>query len=275
MFNTKSESKMAGPGYIILQIIRVLNIIALLLIAIASMIMLAMTLKTSNFFFFDGVSHFITFGIAMFLIVSETGFFQNYFIRNWPNFGPEAGFTYLGLAMIALGFNILGNLNKNATSVENLGLAMWREVIAAGILASLFGLVNIIATYVFCNSKEGISGRQVRSNGATTYPKSNFSVSSGSMRKSEGSPVLPTYRPTSPEERRNSRFGLKFPIRMSGISKPVANNQEQFSKWDDRSSPVAPEVQRPPTAMHPALHPPQPSYSRSSRYSEVSDMTRF
>ncbi|KAH6674567.1 hypothetical protein B0J14DRAFT_44197 [Halenospora varia] len=272
-----SEAKMAGPGYIILNVMRVFNVIALLLIAVASMIMLAMTLKTSNFFFFDGVSHFISCGIALFLIVSETGFFQGYFVRNWPNFGPEAGFTYLGLAMIALGFDILGNLNKTATSQENLGLPLWREVIAAGILSSLFGLFNIILTYVFSNSKLGISGRQVRGQGASTFPKntpkSNFSVSSGSMHKSEG---LPTYntRPSTPEERTRSKFGMKLPARFSRISKPMPTNDDQFAKWEDRSSPVVPHVQRPPTAQHPALHPPEPSYN-SSRYSEVSNMTRF
>ncbi|RDL38046.1 Uncharacterized protein BP5553_05479 [Venustampulla echinocandica] len=277
MFKMSSESKMAGPGYIILNIIRAMNIISLLLVAIASWVMLVMTLKTSSFFFFDGVSHFITSVIACFLIISELSLFQSYFVKNWPNFGPEHGFVCLGLSMIVLGFNILGNLNKAATSVENLGLPLWRVVISAGILASLSGLFNIIATYVFSQPKLGISGRQVRGQGAATFPssstKSNYSVSSGSIRKAE-SPVLPTYH-TPTEERRKSRFGLKFPIRTSGISKPIPTNQEQFSKWDDRSSPVVPDVQRPPTAMHPALHPPAPAYPASSRYSVVSNMTRF
>jgi hypothetical protein len=49
------------------------------------------------------------------------------------------------MAMIILGFNILGNLNKSATSVSNLGLPLWRIVIASGILSSLMGLFNIIA----------------------------------------------------------------------------------------------------------------------------------
>jgi len=47
--------------------------------------------------------------------------------------------------MIVLGFNILGNLNKSATSVQSLGLPLWRIVIASGILSSLMGLFNIIA----------------------------------------------------------------------------------------------------------------------------------
>ena len=47
--------------------------------------------------------------------------------------------------MFILGFNILGHLNKDATSVENLGLALWRLVIASGILSSIMGVANIVA----------------------------------------------------------------------------------------------------------------------------------
>lgn len=47
--------------------------------------------------------------------------------------------------MIVLGFNILGNLNKNATSIENLGLPLWRVVIAGGILSAIMGGFNVIA----------------------------------------------------------------------------------------------------------------------------------
>jgi hypothetical protein len=47
--------------------------------------------------------------------------------------------------MIILGFNILGNLNKGATSAQSLGLPLWRIVIASGILSSVMGLFNIIA----------------------------------------------------------------------------------------------------------------------------------
>lgn len=272
---------MAGGGYITLNVIRVLNIISLLLVAIASWVMLVMTVKTSNFFFFDGVSHFITSVIACFLIVSELGFWTSYFARNWPNLGPESGFVCLGLAMIILGFNILGNLNKGATSVANLGLPLWRVVIAAGILSSIIGLFNIIATYVFSNSALGVTGRQVRGHGASSYPKGslkdNLSLSSGSTRRPETTD-LPSYHapPTPPQgERRTSRFGFKMPIRISHIGKPIPANQEQFAKWEDRSSPVVPEVQRPPTALHPAMNATGPAYPASSRYSVVSNMTRF
>jgi hypothetical protein len=103
----------------------------------------------------------------------------------------------------------------------------------------------------------------------------SFSLSSDSVRRA-ASPVLPTYHTTN-EDRRKSKFGLKFPIRMSHISKPVPSDPEQFKKWESRTSPVVPDIQRPPTALHPyhTTDVAAPQYPRSSRYSEVSDMTRF
>ncbi|KAG0652142.1 hypothetical protein D0Z07_1030 [Hyphodiscus hymeniophilus] len=276
MFNLNfNNDAKRGPGYIILNVLRVLNIIALLTVAISSWVMLVMTVKTSNFFFFDGVSHFITSVIALFLIVSELTLFQSYFARNWPMLSIDSGFVFLGMSMIILGFNVLGNLNKSATSVTTLGLPLWRIVIASGILSALMGLFNIIATFVFCDSVHGITGRQVRSHGAS-IPKNtitkSFSLNSGSTRRA-ATPDLPMY---NTEERHKSRFGLKFPIRMSGISRPVPNDAEQFQKWESRSSPVVPEIQRPPTALHP-FHaaPERPEYPASSRYSEASVLTRF
>ncbi|TAQ91484.1 hypothetical protein B7494_g249 [Chlorociboria aeruginascens] len=272
------SAKMAGPGYIILNILRAMNIISLLLVAVASWVMIVTTIKTSNFFFFDGVSHFITSSIALFLIVSELDLFKTYFYRRWPMLSPESGLVFLGLSMLSIGCVVLGNLNKSATSIENLGLPLWRVVISSGILACIMGFANIIGTFVFCDNKQGITGRQVRSHGAA-IPKEpsgkSFSLSSGSVHR-PASPVLPSYHTTS-EDRRRSRFGLKFPIRLSGISKATTTNQTHFPKWDSRSSPVAPEVQRPPTALHPAYHPTEAPYPAdvSSRYSVASQVSRF
>lgn len=47
--------------------------------------------------------------------------------------------------MIFLGNSILGNLNKQATSQESLGLPFWRLVIASGIVVLVMGPVNILA----------------------------------------------------------------------------------------------------------------------------------
>ncbi len=51
----------------------------------------------------------------------------------------------LGFAMLFLGNGVLGNMNKQATSQDSLGLPFWRIVIAAGIIVLVMGLVNILA----------------------------------------------------------------------------------------------------------------------------------
>lgn len=146
--NTSSKG-LAGPGFLVLNTIRLMNIVALLMVALASWVMIVMNVKTNNFFFFDAVAHFITSIVSIFLIVSECNIFKFYFARNWPKFGIESGFVFLGLSMIVLGFNILANLNKEATSRENLGMAMWRIVISSGIVASVMGLINLVVVSTF------------------------------------------------------------------------------------------------------------------------------
>lgn len=81
----------------------------------------------------------------MFLLTSELSLFRPYFARNWPLLSPEHGFVTLALFMIVLGINMLGNLNKEATSQDSLGLAFWRIVIASGIIIFIMGWINLIA----------------------------------------------------------------------------------------------------------------------------------
>jgi len=256
-----------GKAFITLNILRVMNIISLVEVIAASWIMLVMTVKTSNFFFFDAVSHFITSTIGMFLVVSELNLFRRYFRKYWPLLSPESGLIALGLAMFILGFNILGNLNKPATSVETLGLPMWRVVISAGVLTAVLGIFNCIASVVFGNRKEAITSRQIRSHGAAAASINGGSAKSFNLGKES---ISRSASSSTPQERRRTIFGMRLPI-----SKPIPQEHEESgsAKWDERSSPIVPEMQRPPTAFHPAFHPPAPA--PSSRYSEVSDMTRF
>ena len=50
---------LAGPGYVVLNAVRVMNIIVLLTIAVACAVMLVKTSFTTNFFVFDGANHVI------------------------------------------------------------------------------------------------------------------------------------------------------------------------------------------------------------------------
>jgi hypothetical protein len=80
--------------------------------------------------------------------VSELNIFCGYFNRNWPLLGQNSGFVTLGMTMVILGVSILGNLNKQATSQESLGLAFWRIVIASGIIVIVVGAANIVLVSV-------------------------------------------------------------------------------------------------------------------------------
>jgi len=267
MFNPFSmfkNFKLAGSGYVILNVIRVLSIITLAVIAAGSWIMLVRTVQTSNFFFFDSVSHFMTSTISIFLIVSELPFFKGWFSRNWPLFSEESGLITLGLSMLMLGCHMLGNLNKVATSQENLGLPFWRAVVAGGILGLTLGVLNIIAHFVFRFSKKGITSRQIRAHGAKVLlddlPKSMRSGSTGPR-----SFDLPQYTKDTENRQSKFKFGFKFnnPIRTSLISRPVPTDTEQFKEWESRSSPIAGGLQKPPPARHPAYT--ASVYSRNSR----------
>ena len=103
---------------------------------------------------------------TVFLLASELSLFRAYYARNWPLLSPAHGFVSLALAMIVLGVNMLGNLNKKATSKQSLGLAFWRVVIGSGIVIFILGFINLIASYVFRERKSGITARQVRAHGA-------------------------------------------------------------------------------------------------------------
>lgn len=57
---TLSSKSLAGPGYVILNGIRVMNIVGFLAVIAASAVMLVKTSVSSKFFFFDAVTHVLT-----------------------------------------------------------------------------------------------------------------------------------------------------------------------------------------------------------------------
>ena len=84
--------------------------------------------------------------------------------------------------MMILGLNMLGNMNKEATSQSSLGMPFWRLLVASGCLAIVIGFMNIVAvshsfipsnsltnnpqSYVFCDRSRNVTARRVRSRGA-------------------------------------------------------------------------------------------------------------
>ncbi|KIV93720.1 hypothetical protein PV10_04915 [Exophiala mesophila] len=169
--------RLLGAGYVVLNVIRAMNIIGLLSVIAASSVMLVKTFIISKFFFFDACEHVVRIIMAGFLILTELPLFKSYISRNWPLFSPRSGFVMLGFAMIFLGNSILGNLNKEATSQESLGMAFWRLVIASGIIVLVLGPINILASYIFRDHKSHVTARQVRSDGAVASHKADVEAS--------------------------------------------------------------------------------------------------
>ena len=192
---TLSSKSLAGPGYIILNGIRVMNIVAFLAVIAASIVMLVKTSVASKFFFFDAVTHVLTAITSskcchyegqtwtLLTITQCSSCFKNSrsFVASTLATGHcsvrlTASFT-LALAMVVLGINMLGNLNKEALSQESLGLAFWRVVISAGIIIFIMGWINLVASYVFRDRSQGVTARQVRAHGAVAVHKSPMSQS--------------------------------------------------------------------------------------------------
>ena len=237
------KRSLAGPGYIILNVIRVMNIIGLITIIAASSVMLVKTFVVSKFFFFDAISHVVTAALSIFLIITELPLFRNYVARNWPLYSPSSGFVTLGITMIVVGVSILGNLNKEATSQKSLGISFWRIVISSGILVVILGTVNIFASYIFRDSSLGVTARMYRSHGAVAEQKLASSASSTTSRRRSfrlaRSDTLPSYR-TETQERPPYR----------NISAPLINvSPSQFSKFDNNCN----DIPQPDLAHHPAM----------------------
>ncbi|KAJ5368659.1 uncharacterized protein N7496_008419 [Penicillium cataractarum] len=261
---SKLKESLAGPGYVILNTIRALNIIVFLDIIAACAVMLVKINMYNGFFFFQAVTHAVMALISIGLIISELPFFRGFFNRQYPMFGEEAGFYALAGIMMILGVSILGNLNSKAMSQDNLGLAFWRIIISAGILAMVVSLVNVLATLIFTNHTQGLSARHVRQYGAVAPQKvvsrasSNRSFQASlNMKREDDS--LPSYTPQSATKRFTKRLTGRFPIKISNPMNPTNNgtslnappvNDAASSRYSRDSAGIA----MPDPARHPMYH---------------------
>lgn len=258
-----------GIGFFVLQFLRIASIITLTASAAGCWVLMIKVSKARTYFVFECISLFVTSIISIVLIVSELPMLKSvktYFRNTWPVLSDSHGVGWLGLAMIVIGCNILGSLNQPAYDHHKLGDHFTSLVIAAGILSLTFGFLNILGSIIWRDGKEGITSRDIRAH--------------GSLAKNRQS--LPSYNASPASSIRNEKGRSKFasmfwkkgdagktfdrPI----ISGPFQAHQdiERNEVEPDRTSPIAPGVQRPPTAMHP-MH-----TGRSSHYS-TANMSRF
>lgn len=293
------RSRLRGSGHLVLNVFRAFNIVGLLAVATSSWVMIVMSGIKGNFFFFEAVSHFFNSVIAGFLICSELNLFKRYYATRWPVLSPYHGLTWLGLAMVVMGCHILGNLNRRSVTANELGGHFYRLILASGILAITFGCFNIVSSFVFSDSANGITARNVRSDGAIASPSpykggsaysDTYSTRSESVRKEKGFRRLTQKFPWANkdgEKGHTRQISKPFDFShqndngadiesaaaaaaASRVSDDKTRDYEPsaYPESEDRRSPIMPEIPRPPTALHPA-------YSRHTHYSEASNMNRF
>ncbi|KAL5050239.1 hypothetical protein BDW71DRAFT_203641 [Aspergillus fruticulosus] len=256
------KESLAGPGYVILNAVRVMNIIVFLDIIAAHVVMLVKINLLTSFFFFEAVAHAIAIGVSIFLLVSELPFFRSYFDRHWPSLGEDSGFLSLAFAMLILGVGALGDLNTPATSQEELGLTFWRIVISAGILALVVSVINVAANFAFADRDIGVSARHVRVYGAVAPQK--VASRTGSQRSFQLSykreETLPSYNSSSPIRRVSTASFSRFPVKISPplnpmpmpMPVPINAGYAPSSKYSRDSSGVT----IPDLAHHPAMQQP-------------------
>ncbi|KAF2720026.1 hypothetical protein K431DRAFT_227440 [Polychaeton citri CBS 116435] len=251
-----SQKSLAGPGYIILNVIRAMNIIGLLAVITAAVVVLVKTTVDSRFFFFDAVSHVLMLVSCMFLLASELSLFRSYFARNWPLLSPAHGFVALASAFIVLGINILGDLNKDSESQKHLGLAFWRIVIGSGCLIFSLGWINLVASYVFRDRQNNITARQVRAHGAVAIHKT---PRTGSMRSSSNHSASET-----------AKSYLSNPVTPTRPSNPF-----RIFTGSDRNEPVLPSYYTSsPSDSKSPQYTTREVHSPTSRYSRATNCTR-
>ncbi|KAK4175428.1 hypothetical protein QBC36DRAFT_189935 [Triangularia setosa] len=300
MLNLATSPKLRGSGHLILHALRACTLVALVVVMVSCWAMIVLSGITGHFQFFDVISHFFVFAISVVLLISEVGLFKPWFRNNFPILGPDHSLGWLGLALLVTGCSIMADLVKPAYSIDNLGLAIWRLVLSSGILAITFGVFNMVASVVFRDGENGITARNIRSNGSLAVPAHQnskeyydagyqSSVRSNSVRRYpdhvEQEEVEPQSQPFY--KRMTNHFSVpippKFNFRKSRnlqISKPMPIHSEDddvergtgtgyggLNRSNSRASPVIPDIQRPPTALHPA-------YTGGSHYS-TAHMDRF
>lgn len=277
MFGLFNSDSIRGPGMIILQILRIFTIIGLL-VAVAACWILIVKIDTANgFFFFDAASLFFTSTVSVFLVISELPIARAYFRRTWPVLAEESGLTWLGVAMILIGCNILGKLNQPANSTDELGLPFWRLVLAAGILSITFGLLNITFSFIFRDGANEISARMVRSQGAiaqspkNSYPD-HYSSRSNSLREEKSKSKFMSMFWKKETGKRTEKPVISHPMPAHYDVERNAQPNGCDDDWNnDRASPIVPGVKRPDTLLHPMN---ARNLRRSSCYSEA-NMSRF
>jgi len=157
----------AAVSYIILNVIRILNIISVTASILASGSLLVKTADLTDdigwFNVFDLAEKVMIILLALLILITELPrVLQGYIERKWPAFSYQSGFWALGVCLIFLGSDVMSYLTKEKTDNKHLGGDFYRMAQAAGIMCIIMGLINMIATVVLRDRRRGLTARQVR-----------------------------------------------------------------------------------------------------------------
>lgn len=153
--------------YIALNVIRALNILSICACILASGSLLVKTAdltgKIGWYNYFDLGEKCLIIVFAMLVLLTEIPrVMRGYIARNWPHFGYDAGFCVLSSVFVFLGFDTLSFLAKEGTDSKHLGADFFRMVQAAGFIALVMSVLNLVASFVFKDRRRGLTARQVR-----------------------------------------------------------------------------------------------------------------
>ncbi|KAG9256658.1 uncharacterized protein F5Z01DRAFT_648853 [Emericellopsis atlantica] len=260
VMNLFSGFAASGILMIVLTIVRVCTIITLGSVMTSCWVLAIKIDMSKPWFFFDAASLVFMSGICLFLVLSELPFGKAFFMNHWPAFSARSSLGWLGLALVAIGCNILGKLNNSNVERKNIGGPWYSLVLASGILSLIMGVLNLIGT--LASIPKG-GARQVRSWGNQEpipddlpYHKSIDEEKSPIVKplkifklfrgRSKNSFDIPGPEPTSayryPESNAASRGG-----------NPASHHSGRRSSDDLEFNPVSPTGPPPPMSQHPAF----------------------
>lgn len=295
-----------GIGMILLQILRVFTTIGLASAIAASVVLVAKVDIGTDYWFFEAVSSSFTILLCISLIVTELPLLKGWIRKQWPAFSDASGLGWIGLAKIIIGCNILGKLTNPYTAQDEIGMPMWRLILAAGLLNIIFGFFNVIITIVYSDRKNGINARHIRSKGTLAkgidekdiLPSYHSDISASSIRKEKHRSRFVSVFSQDGASMRQQKGASKFVnmfwnkgsetvkdilrpkestpepkyVRPS-ISAPISHHTSALENGHGdghlERSPIDPTVIRPDSVYHPMYQ-----NRASSRYSEAA-MSRF
>jgi hypothetical protein len=301
MFGLGNNPTVRGKGFMVLNVLRALNMIGLLGMATSNMILCvkgAMNGSFTGFGFFALVSGLLTSLFSIFLLISEIdlGKISKFFHSYFPVLSTTHSLGWLGVVLVFLAVDLLGKLNAEEYSIKNLSLPFWRLCLASAILCFVFGFLNLLSTLVFREHDSDITDRLIRTSGRLAqtakslndeeyyapYPHSSDARSYDDEKRAgkfAGAAARMTRFFGGKGSSTRPQISHPMPVPASVAEDRDLENQTVVAselaseKKAPRRSPVLPDIERPPTAMHPFNR--NGAESSANRYSVVSDMTRF